>query len=104
MRWVMTKVRVNVTYHSGVGYVSVANHKVTRSLAALSLEGLRTKILVATALRRRAGEEVRQPGLRSSGGLLLLGCDRFVSLLRHPSVRFRFSSSLRGRRRNETTD
>jgi len=35
----MTRVRVNVTYHAGVGYVSVANHKVTRSLAALSLEG-----------------------------------------------------------------
>jgi len=54
----MTRVKVNVTYHEGVGYVSVANHKVTRSLAALSLEGLRRKVIVVTALRRRAGEEV----------------------------------------------
>jgi len=54
----MTRVRVNVTYHAGVGYVSVANHKVSRSLTALSLEGLRRKVLLATALRRRAGEEI----------------------------------------------
>jgi hypothetical protein len=54
----MTKVKVNVTFHPGVGYVSVANHAVTRSIAALSLEGLRRKVLVATALRRRVGEEI----------------------------------------------
>jgi hypothetical protein len=54
----VTKVKVRVTFHPGLGYVSVANHAVVRSLVALSLEGLRRKVLVDTALRRRAGEEI----------------------------------------------
>jgi hypothetical protein len=54
----MTRIKVNVTFHPGVGYVSVANHVVARSLTALSLEGLRRRVIVATALRRREGEEI----------------------------------------------
>jgi hypothetical protein len=84
----MTWLKVNVTYHPGVGYVSVANHAVVRSLAALSLEGLRRKVLVVTALRRRVGEKflwcwnwTGRLGLRSSGWGRR-GCDRPLSVER----------------------
>jgi hypothetical protein len=54
----MTRIKVNVTFQSGVGYVSEANPTVARSLTALSLEGLRRKVLVVAALRRRPDEEI----------------------------------------------
>ena len=54
----MTRIKVNVTFQSGVGYVSEANPGVTRSLSALSLEGLRKRIMVVALQRRRDGEEV----------------------------------------------
>jgi len=41
----MTKqVKVNVSYREGVGYISEANHAVTRSFVALSLGGVRKRI------------------------------------------------------------
>ena len=54
----MTKLRVSVTYQHNVGYVSTATHTCPRSLTALSLEGLRKRVLVVAALRRRASEEL----------------------------------------------
>jgi hypothetical protein len=54
----MIRVKVNVTFQPGVGYISLSNHVVARSLTALSLEGLRRRVIVATALRRREGEEI----------------------------------------------
>ena len=54
----MTRLKVNVSFKSGVGYVSEANHAVTRSLSALSLMMLRKKIMVVALERRKAGEEV----------------------------------------------
>ena len=55
----MTKqVKVNVSYREGVGYVSEANHAITRSVTALSLEGLRKRITVAVLLGRRSNEQI----------------------------------------------
>ena len=59
MGCVMTKqVKVNVSYREGVGYVSEANHAITRSVTALSLEGLRKRITVAVLLGRRSNEQI----------------------------------------------
>jgi hypothetical protein len=54
----MTRLKLDVTYRQNVGFVSQGNHKITRSFVALSLEGLRRKVIVATALKRRPGEEI----------------------------------------------
>ena len=55
----MTKqVKVNVSYREGVGYVSEANHAITRSVTALSLEGLRKRIMVVALLGRRSNEQI----------------------------------------------
>jgi len=55
----MTKqVKVNVSYREGVGYISEANHAVTRSFVALSLGGLRKRITVAALLGRRPNEQI----------------------------------------------
>jgi hypothetical protein len=54
----MVRVKVHVTFQTGVGFICLSNHVVARSLTALSLEGLRRRIIVATALRRREGEEI----------------------------------------------
>jgi hypothetical protein len=50
---------VNVGFREGLGYVSEANHAVTRSFVAESLRELRRRILVATLMGRRKGEEVQ---------------------------------------------
>jgi hypothetical protein len=54
----MTRLKVNVGFREGVGYVSEASPGVTRSLTALSLMMLRKKIMVAALQGRRPGEEV----------------------------------------------
>ena len=54
----MTRLKVAVSFQPGVGYISEANHVFSRSLAALSLEGLRKRIMVVAFQRRRAGEEI----------------------------------------------
>lgn len=54
----MTRIQVNVGFREGVGYVSEANHKVSRSLSALSLNVLRKRILAVAVLGRKPGKEV----------------------------------------------
>jgi hypothetical protein len=54
----MTRLQVNVGFREGVGYVSEANHAVTRSFVAGNLTELRRKITVATLMGRRRGEQV----------------------------------------------
>jgi len=54
----MTRIKVNVGYREGVGYISEANHKITRSVSALSLQVLRKKLMVAALQRRVPGEEI----------------------------------------------
>ena len=54
----MTRLKVNVGFKPGVGYISEANHKITRSVSALSLMVLRKRLLVVALQRRVAGEEV----------------------------------------------
>jgi len=41
----MTRIKVNVSFKTGLGYVSEANHEVPRSVTALSLDRLRRRIL-----------------------------------------------------------
>ena len=53
MGWVMTKLRVPVTFSPGVGYISNATYSSPRSLTAL-----RRKVLVDVALRRRVDEGI----------------------------------------------
>ena len=45
------KLHVAVSFSPAVGYVSAASHKIPRSLTALSLDGLRRRIVVAFLLR-----------------------------------------------------
>jgi hypothetical protein len=54
----MTRLKVNVGFKPGVGYVSEANHRVTRSISALSLMVLRKKLMVVALQGRKPGEEV----------------------------------------------
>src|SRR5262245_59644721 len=54
----MTRVTVNVSYKAGVGYVSEANHAITRSMTAPSLKELRRKITVVALMGRKANEEI----------------------------------------------
>ena len=54
----MTRIKVNVGFKPGVGYVSEANHTITRSVSALSLNVLRKRIMVVALQGRKAGEEV----------------------------------------------
>jgi hypothetical protein len=58
MEAVMTRIKVNVGFKAGVGYVSEASPGVGRSLTALSLMVLRKKLLAVALQRRKAGEEV----------------------------------------------
>jgi len=54
----MTRITVQVGFREGLGYVSEANHTVTRSVSALSLNVLRKRIMVVALQGRKAGEEV----------------------------------------------
>ena len=54
----MTKLRIPVSYRPQVGYVTTATHAVPRSLTALSLEGLRKRVLVVAARMRRPNEQI----------------------------------------------
>ena len=54
----MTKLKVPVSFYPQIGYVTTATHAVPRSLTALSLEGLRRRVLVVAALGRRPNEQI----------------------------------------------
>jgi hypothetical protein len=51
----MTRIKVNVGFRPGVGYVSEASHTVTRSVSALSLMVLRKKLMVVALQGRKPG-------------------------------------------------
>ena len=52
------RVQVAVTYRDGVGFESTASHEVGRSFVAASLKELRRKIVTATLMKRRKGEDL----------------------------------------------
>ena len=46
-------IQVRVGYREGVGFESVANHKITRSFTAPDLNTMHRRLVVAAALQRR---------------------------------------------------
>ena len=62
-----TRLKVNVGFKPGVGYISEANHTVSRSVSALSLNVLRKKLMVVALQRRVAGEEIAVTLLLDAG-------------------------------------
>jgi hypothetical protein len=54
----MSRIKVNVSFKEGVGYVSVANHEITRSVTALSLARLKRRLL-AVALQGRPDAKIK---------------------------------------------
>jgi hypothetical protein len=54
----MTKLKVPVSYHPNVGYVTTSTAALTRTVTALSLTVLRKRVLVVAALNRRPNEPI----------------------------------------------
>jgi len=54
----MTKLSIPVSYRPNVGYVTHATHAMPKTMTALSLEGLRKRVLVVAALGRRPNEQI----------------------------------------------
>jgi hypothetical protein len=55
---IVTKLQAPVSFSPSVGYISRSTPDVPRSLSALSLAGLRRRILVVAAVQRRADREI----------------------------------------------
>ena len=48
----MTKLSIPVSFHPTVGYITHATHAMPKTMTALSLEGLRKRVLVVAENRR----------------------------------------------------
>jgi hypothetical protein len=62
LRWracIMTKLlKVPVSYYPQVGYVTISTHEVPKTVTALSLTGLRKRVMVVAARMRRPNEQI----------------------------------------------
>ena len=54
----MTRLSIPVSFLPQVGYITHATHAMPKTMTALSLEGLRKRVLVVAAMNRRPNESI----------------------------------------------